>query len=493
MIRRVRVLIAVVLVLYAVLFVQLNLTQLARGEELREHPLNTRDLEQDFTGPRGPIVTADGQIMAVTEEVGGSLERLRVYPDGPLYAAVTGYLSLNFGAEGIERVWNDELAGSTTAQQLGSLSAIFDTDPRVATITSTIDSRLQIAARDALGDRRGSVVAIDPNTGDVLAMWSFPSYDPNELSSHDLPAVAAARERLNEDPDTPLRVRAYRETFFPGSTFKVVTAAAALETGFATPTEPVYEATDQYVPPLTTRPIRNFGGSTCGGDLTEILRVSCNTAFAELGVDLGAEVLADAAGDAGFNNVPPFDLPDAEPSQFPDVEVFDQNTPLLAQAAIGQFDVRATPLHMALIAAGIANRGEILAPRVVDEVRTVDDVLSDPDPETWRRAMSATSAATLRDLMAIVAEDGTARGVLPPGVTGGAKTGTAQLSADTEDTNAWIIGFAPLEAPQIAFAVVVEGGGGTGQQTGGGTAAPIANAVLTTALDAGLLTPDPPG
>ncbi|MEM9714871.1 MAG: penicillin-binding transpeptidase domain-containing protein, partial [Actinomycetota bacterium] len=308
MIRRVRILIGVVLVLYAVLFVQLNLTQLARGEELREHPLNTRDLEQDFTGPRGPIVTADGQIMAVTEEVGGSLERLRVYPDGELYAAVTGYLSLNFGAEGIERVWNDELAGGTTAQQLGSLSAIFDTEPRVATITSTIDSRLQAAARNALGDRRGSVVFLDPTTGDVLALWSFPSYDPNELSSHDLPAVRAARERLNDDPDTPLRVRAYRETFFPGSTFKVVTATAALESGFATTTEPVYEVSAQYVPPLTTRPIGNFGGSSCGGDLVEILRVSCNTAFAEMGVDLGPEVLADAAGDAGFNSVPPFDL-----------------------------------------------------------------------------------------------------------------------------------------------------------------------------------------
>ena len=493
MIRRVRVLIGVVLLLYAVLFVQLNLTQLARGEELRDHPLNTRDLEQDFTGPRGPIVTADGQIMATTEEVGGSLERLRVYPDGPLYAAITGYLSLNFGAEGIERVWNDELAGSTTAQQLGSLSAIFDTDPRIATVTSTIDSRLQTVARDALGDRRGSVVALDPTTGDVLAMWSFPSYDPNALSSHDLPAVQATRERLNSDPDTPLRVRAYRETFFPGSTFKVVTATAALETGFATTTEPVYEVTDQYIPPQTSRPIGNFGGSSCGGDLVEILRVSCNTAFAQLGVELGADVLADAAGDAGFNSTPPFDLPDPEPSQFPDAEVFEDNTPLLAQAAIGQFDVRASPLHMALIAAGIANRGEILAPRVVDEVRSVDDVLSDPDPETWRRSMSATTAATMRDLMAVVAEEGTARGVLPPGVTGGAKTGTAQLSSETEDTNAWIIGFAPLENPQIAFAVVVEGGGGTGQQTGGGTAAPIANALLTTAVDIGLLSSTPEG
>ncbi|MEM9611180.1 MAG: penicillin-binding transpeptidase domain-containing protein [Actinomycetota bacterium] len=489
MIPRIRVLVAVVLVLYGVLFVQLNLTQLARGGELREHPLNTRDLEQDFTGDRGPIVTVDGQVIAVSEEVEGPLERLRIYPDGELYAAVTGYLSLNFGADGLERVWNDELAGDTTRQQLGSLSAVFDTDPRVATVVSTIDSRLQTAARDALGDRRGSVVVLDPATGDVLAMWSFPSYDPNELSSHDLPAVREARERLIADDDDPLRVRAYRETFFPGSTFKIITATAALESGLATTTEPVFEPAAEYVPPLTSRPIRNFGGSTCGGDLVEIFRVSCNTAFAELGVEIGAEQLHSTAEDTGFNDAPPLDLPDPEPSQFPEPSVFEQNTPLLAQAAIGQFDVRATPLQMALVAAGVANRGVVPVPRVVTEVFTDDAVLEDPEPAVWQRAMSATTAATVRDLMATVATEGTAAGLLPPGITGGAKTGTAQLSSETEDTNAWIVGFAPLEAPRLAFAVVVEGGGGTGQQTGGGTAAPIATAVLEAAITAGYLTP----
>lgn len=489
MTRRIRILISVVLVLYGALFVQLNVTQLARGDELREHPLNTRDLEQDFTGERGPIVTIDGQLVAVTEEVDGPLERLRVYPDGELYAPISGYLSLNFGADGIERVWNDELAGDTTRQQLGSLSAIFDTEPRVATVTTSVDSRLQIAARDALGDRRGSVVVLDVTTGEIVAMWSFPSYDPNELSSHDLPAVRAARERLIADDDDPLRVRAYRETFFPGSTFKVVTATAALESGTATTTEPVFEVTAQYVPPQTSRPIRNFGGSTCGGDLVEVFRVSCNTAFAELGVLIGADQLALSAEDTGFNAAPPLDLPDPEPSRFPEPEVFEQNTPLLAQAAIGQFDVRATPLQMALVAAGVANRGVVPVPRVVTEVRTDDAVLEDPEPAVWRRAMSATTAATLREMMAIVATEGTARGVLPDGVTGGAKTGTAQLSADTEDTNAWIVGFAPLEEPRLAFAVVVEGAEGTGQQTGGGVAAPIANTVLSAAAAAGYLGP----
>lgn len=490
MIGRIRILVAVVLGLYGVLFVQLNLTQLARGGELREHQLNTRDLQAAFTSPRGPIVTVDGQIIATTEEVGGPLERLRRYPDGELFAPITGYLSLNFGADGLERIWNDELAGDTTRQQLGSLNAVFDTDPRVATVVTTIDSRLQTAAREALGDRRGSVVVLDPTTGDVLALWSVPSYDPNELSSHDLDAVRAARDRLISDDDEPLRVRAYRDTFFPGSTFKILTATAALESGLVTVTEPVFATAEEYVPPLTNRPIRNFGGSTCGGDLVEIFRVSCNTAFAELGVTLGAEQLARAADDAGFNDAPPIDLPDPEPSQFPEPSVFEQNTPLLAQAAIGQFDVRATPLQMALVAAGVANRGAVPVPRVVTEVFTDDAVLEDPQPAVWQRSMSATTAATMRDLMGIVATDGTARGLFPPGVTGGAKTGTAQLSADTEDTNAWIVGFAPLDEPRLAFAVVVEGGDGTGQQTGGEVARPIATAVIEAAVAAGYLTPN---
>ncbi len=489
MIRRLRVLVGIVLVLWLALFVQLNLVQLGRGEELRAHPLNSRDVERDFTRARGPIVTVDGEIIARTVEVEGDLERLRVYPDGPLYAHVTGYLSFAYGATGLERAFNDELAGATAAQRLGSLQAVLSTEARLGTVISTVDSRLQRAARDALGDRRGSVVAIDPTDGAIRALWSTPTFDPNELSSHDLAAVDAARRRLLDDPANPLRSRAYAETFFPGSTFKIVTTAAALASGDVTPTTPRFAPTDAYVPPLTDRPIRNFGGSVCGGDLTEALRVSCNTTFAELGVTLGAEALGDAASAFGFGADPPLGFAEVEASTFPAPEVFDQATPLLAQAAIGQFDVRATPLQMALVAAAVANDGVIAEPRLVADVTTVDGSLDAGGPAVWRQATGTVISANLREMMRVVATEGTARGLLPEGVTGGGKTGTAQLGDGTEDTHAWIVGFAPFEAPRLAVAVLVEAVPGSGQQTGGETAAPIARQVLTVARDLGYLDP----
>ncbi len=486
MIVRLRRFAVVVIVLYAALFVQLNVVQLARGEEYRESPLNTRPVVRAFTQPRGPILTAEGEVMAETVEVDDELERLRSYPAADLYAHVTGFLSLNFGASGLERVRNEELAGQTFAQRITGLGDLFSDEVRTATVTTTIRADVQRAARDALGGRRGSVVALDPRTGAVLALWSFPSYDPNRLSSHDLDAVAAARAELLDDDQRPLLARSYQEIFFPGSTFKVVTAAAALESATATPSEPVFAVTDAYVPPQTTRPIRNFGGSTCGGDLVEALRVSCNTAFAELGVLIGAPALVDRAEAVGFNSVPPFDLPGAVASNMPPASAFDDAVPLLAQSAIGQFEVQATPLQMALTAAAVARDGTVPRPYVVAEVESTDGTILDRgDPSVWRRAFSPTTAATLRELMAVVATDGTARRMLPEGVTGGGKTGTAQLASGDDATHAWIVGFAPLEAPEVAVAVIVEGRPGEPEATGGEDAAPVAAAVITAALAGG--------
>jgi penicillin-binding protein A len=484
-IRRIRIFGAVVIVLYLALFVQLNLLQVARGEELRTHPLNTRPIVRAFTEERGPIVTADGEIMAETVEVADDLERLRVYPQDDLYAHVTGFLSLNFGATGLERVYNAELAGDTFRQRVTGLGDLLNDEVRVATVHTTIDSTVQAAAREALGERRGSVVAIDLRDGSVLGLFTYPSYDPNELSSHDLTAVTSARQRLLGDADQPLLEKTFRELFSPGSSFKVVTAGAALDSGEATTAEPVFPVTDEYLPPQTSRPIRNFGGSSCGGDLVEIMRVSCNTAFAQLGVDLGAETMVSGAEAAGFNSVPPFDLEGAVASRFPLVEAFDQNIPLLAQASIGQFDVRATPLQMALLAAAVGNEGGVPRPHVVDQVVSSDGtVLEDPDAGLWRRAFSSATAASLKQMMIVTAQSGTAVNMLPEGVTGGGKTGTAQLSQNLEATNAWIIGFAPAEEPRVAIAVILEGIPGDPQQTGGSVAAPVARQVLAAALAA---------
>jgi peptidoglycan glycosyltransferase len=338
-------------------------------------------------------------------------------------------------------------------------------------------------AKDALGDRPGSVVAIDPRDGSILALWSFPTYDPEALSQTDQAAARQARSLLLLDTNKPLLPRSFRETFFPGSTFKVVTASAGLSSGKVTPEQPVYPPETQFVPPNTTRPIRNFGGERCGGNLFEILRVSCNTAFAHMGVDLGAQTLVGQTQSFGFGEQPPLDLPNPAASSIAGVDFFKQNIPLLAQTAIGQNTVRATPLQMALVAAGIANNGVVMTPHVLKEVR--DDqgnVVRRYRPTPWHTAVTPQVAATMRDAMVQVAQQGTATRLQVPGVPTAGKTGTAQIGNGR--SHAWIIGFAPAPAPRVAIAVIVESQSGTTEATGGRVAAPIGEKVLQAALNA---------
>ena len=290
------------------------------------------------------------------------------------------------------------------------------------------------------------------------------------------PTFASA---YDADPEKPRLVRAYQDRFFPGSTFKVVTAAAGLTSGTVTRDQPVFPTANAYTPPGTTRPLRNFGGSTCGGSLFDILRISCNTAFAEMGVLTGPEPMIATAEGFGFNKDVPIDLTSPARSNFP--TDFERNLPALAQSAIGQNDVAATPLQMALVAAAVANDGQVMAPHVLDEVRDTDgNVVDTYDLEEWTRAMDPGTAALLREAMVGVVESGTATRLAVPGFTVGGKTGTAQLGTDPPRSHAWIIGFAgpPGEVPSIAVAVIIEGQDGASEQTGGRVAAPIAQALL---------------
>lgn len=487
---------------FVVLFVQLNRLQLVQQEELQENPNNNRQIERNFSQERGSIFTADGVVIATSEEVDDDLERQRVYPEGELYAHTTGFFSFQFGADGIERQYNAELAGQTIEQRFDSFSDIFRDTDTTANVTLTLRHDIQTVARDALGDRRGSVVALDPRTGDILAFWSSPSYDPNALGSVDLDAAQAFWQELDalgaaDDPRLP---RMYREIYFPGSTFKVVTAGAALDANVATLSEPVFESVVAYTAPLTEVPLQNFGGNICGGDLLESLRRSCNTAFAELAAEVvGPEPFIRVAERFGFNQTPPIDLPAAAASNFPDdfgaqIGVTDgdppvpivENTPALAQAGIGQNDVKATPLQMALVAAAVANEGLIMRPHVMAEIRDQRGELIDTyDPAVWQAVVSSADAATLRTAMVDVVTNGTASGLQVPGFEVGGKTGTAQVDAERpDDTHAWIIGFGgpPGGEPTVAVAVIVESQPGAGQQTGGRVAAPIAQAVLAAAL-----------
>jgi len=495
-------------VLYVLLFVQLNRVQFFGAERLQEDVNNTRGLIREFGRPRGPIVTADGVVLARSVPYDGSVDFVRQYPEGDLYAHIVGYQSLNVAATGLERVYNDELAGTPIGQQLVSLGDLFADRDTTAMLRLSIRHDVQTAARDALGDRRGSVVALDPRTGELVAMWTYPSFDPNRLADPDGSAANAAFSELLSDPNNPLLAKAYREIFFPGSTFKLVTAAAGIESGLIDATAPVFAAGEAYDPIPSGLPIRNFGGSTCGGDLVEILRVSCNTAFAEMGAEwVGPAGMVDAAESFGFNTVPGIDLPSPATSRFPvefgkqlaDVDFYrgvdeardstrpngsvsiHEDSARLAQTAIGQNDVAATPLQMALVAAAIANGGVVMTPHVVVELVAADGSRYETiESEISRIAMRTSTANTLAEAMRVVASEGTARNLFVEGLDIGGKTGTAQLGTDPPNSHAWIVGFAGRagEDPSLAFAVIVEAQEGASEQTGGRVAAPIARAVI---------------
>lgn len=482
------------LVAYFALFAQLNRLQVLEAENLNNHPENFRNVQRDFDQPRGRIESADSQVVARSVPTpDGAYTRLREYPQGELFGHITGFLSLEFAADGVERTYNDWLSGQTEDQQFDRLSDLFLDRDRTGDVTLTVRADYQDIARAALGSQRGSVVLLDPRNGAVLALWSFPSYDPNLLSSHDVDAVRQARDALLADPANPMQARSYQERYFPGSTFKVVTAAVGVERGLVTPAKPSYPVSDGYVPPASTAPLRNFGGSTCGGTLEEILRVSCNTAFAQMGAEtLGPEAMVKGAADFGFNTIPPIDLPAAAAANFPtdygnrisgagDPKQVYENSAALAQASIGQNDVQASPLSMALVAAAVANDGTIMAPHVVDVIRDAERrVLRETEPKVWRQPLSPAAAVTMRKAMRGVVTGGTAKALAIDGLEVGAKTGTAQVGGEVAETHAWVIGYAgpPAKPASLAFAVMVEADPALGEQTGGGVAVPIAQAVL---------------
>lgn len=515
MIARIRLLGVAMMLLYGALFVQLNRVQLFGAERLQNHVENTRGLIREFGQERGEILTSDGVVVARSVPYSDDIDYRREYPEADLYAHITGYQSLNVAATGLERAYNDELAGSTIEQQFRSLSDLFRDRDTTADLVLTIRDDVQRVAREALGDRNGSVVALDPRTGAIIALWSYPSFDPNPLASPDGVEANAAYESLLLAPGDPLLAKAFREIYFPGSTFKLVTASAGVSSGLIGPADPVFPVTDSYQPLPSGSPIRNFGGSSCGGDLREILRASCNTAFAEMGAEwVGPERMIDVAESFGFNATPPLDIPGAAESRFPtdygswlaDVGFYrdepsdegsdgvgranaavgiHENSARLAQASIGQNDVAATPLQMALVVAAIVNDGVIMSPYVVAERRAADgEVYATTEPSEWRRAIETQVADVLRSAMLNVALNGTARGMAIPGLEVGGKTGTAQLGTEILSSHAWIIGFAgrPGGPAEVAVAVIVEAQDGADEQTGGRIAAPIARRIIEAAL-----------
>ena len=484
--RQIRRLGVFLMLLFCALFAQLNYIQVFRADRLNTKPGNSRPIDQAFNRARGQVVTADGVVLARSVPVDDRYQYQREFPEGDLFGHVTGYLNYQFGATGLERAYNTELSGRSASQQVRSVGDLFVESDRTGNLRLTLRADVQRAARAALGDQRGTVVAIDPRTGGLLALWSWPSFDPNLLSSHDLEAAGAAKALYEASPDKPLLAKSYREVYPPGSTFKVVTGSTGVQTGMVTPDSPVYPTINSLDLPYTDKNLPNFGGSACGGTLFRILAKSCNTSFGQMGLDLGSARLRSGAEAFGFNSTPPFDLP-AVASRYPteDFEA-EKRDPALAQSAIGQYSVAATPLQMVLVAAAIANGGVIMEPHVVDVIRDGEaEVVRQIEPTAWQRAVDPRTASVMMDAMREVVRAGSATRLQIDGLDVGAKTGTAQTgSTKPLKSHAWVIAWAgpPGQAPTVAVAVLVEAQDGVSEQTGGRVAAPIAKQVIEAAM-----------
>ncbi|MEV7974187.1 penicillin-binding protein 2 [Cellulomonas sp. NPDC089187] len=475
---------SITMVMFLVLLVGTTYVQYVSASSLNNDPRNVRTLYREYGKPRGPIIVG-GEVVAQSTPVDDPYGYQRSYLQPELYSSVTGFYSVVNGGWGLERSANDLLTGSADSlfwQRVQDL--ITGAQPQGSSVELTIDPAAQQAALDALGGQQGAVVAIEPSTGRILAMVSTPGYDPNTLSTHDTAAANAAYQELLGAEGNPLSNKAVQENYPPGSTFKLVTAAAALESGKYTP-ESMLAAPRLYTLPGTSTTLPNFGGSSCGTNdqttLADAIRISCNTALAGLGADLGDDAIREQAEKFGFDDASLAIPTTVARSTYPT----DPNVAQTALSAIGQESVRSSPLQMAMVASAIANDGELMTPYLIDTVRTADlDVISQTDPSSYSQAVSPDTAQQLTDMMLSVVQSGSGTAAQIGGVQVAGKTGTAQTGVDGESPHAWFTGFAPADNPQVAVAAIVLNGGDTGSEaTGGRVAAPIARAVMEAVIN----------
>jgi peptidoglycan glycosyltransferase len=479
-----------VMALVVLLLLNATMTQVFAADGLRADPRNQRVLLDEYSRQRGQII-AGGQLLAYSVATDSRFRFLRVYPDPAVYAPVTGFYSLRYSSTGLERTEDPVLNGSDE-RLFGRRLADFFTgrDPRGGSVDTTIVPRVQQAGWDAMqqgcgGPCKGAVVALEPSTGKILAMVSSPSYDPNLLASHDSQVQSQAWQRLRDDPDNPMTNRAISETYPPGSTFKVVTTAAALQAG-ATETEQLTAASSIQLPGSTAT-LENYGGTPCGNaqtvSLSQAFALSCNTAFVQLGILTGADALRSMAHSFGLDATPsvvPLQVAESTIGIIPDAAA-------LGMSSIGQKDVALTPLENAQIAATIANGGVTMQPYLIDSLKGPDlSNISTTAPYQQRRAVSPQVAAKLTELMVGAEKVAQQKGAIP-GVQIASKTGTAEHGTDPRNTppHAWYIAFAPAKTPKVAVAVLVENGGDRLSATGGALAAPIGRAVIEAALQGG--------
>ncbi|MCL1841414.1 MAG: penicillin-binding protein 2, partial [Propionibacteriaceae bacterium] len=457
--------------MFLALLINITVAYFVRDPGLLDDPNNQRVLQAQFSQPRGAILVGNTPIVS-TQPSTGTFAYQRVYANGPLYAPVTGYYSYIYGRSKLEQTYNQQLTGQDSPGLVDKiLASLTNKPPAGDSIQTTLNAKAQQAAWDGLANRKGAAVAVDYTTGAILAYVSSPGFDPAPLSSANMNTEQAAWKAGLADADDPMADRAGQEIYPPGSTFKLVTAAAALQNGWQTsqlvaaPSELVLPGTDTKLP----------NDTYCGGaqiTMQQALDVSCNTAFANIGLSVGQEKLSAQAKAFGFGTSFGGDV-NSVPSVFPS----NLNQSQVAMSAIGQYDVAATPLQMAMVAAAIANDGVEMQPYFVSEVRGPDlSIISQHVPAKFGQPISPVTAATLQDMMVSVVTQGTGTQAQVPGLRVGGKSGTAQSDPSRPDY-AWFTGFAA--DPHVAICVFVEDAGVANSEIGGSrTAGPIFKQIL---------------
>lgn len=469
--------------LFAALLVSTTLIQYVFAADLNGRADNRRTLLATYARERGEILVGQNPV-AKSVPTDDEFKFQRTYDDPELYAHVSGFYSFFGAVGGLEQSENSLLSGASDKLFYRRVSDLFTgRRPSGATIETTLDAAVQKAASDGLGSSRGAAVALDPKTGAILAMVSHPSFDPNTVAGHDLATVDKNYQALTAAEGRPLVNRAIGGDLYPpGSVFKVVTAAAALSSGDYTADSELPGPAELDLP-LTDSTLPNHDDAACSPSgrvtLEQALVVSCNTAFGDLGMKLGADTLREQAAKFGFGDAPSVPMR-VTPSSVP----AELNQPQLAQSAIGQYDVRTTPMQMAMVAAGVANQGVVMSPYLVQSVIGSDlSVIETAEPSELSEAVTPEVASTLTDMMVATVDEGTGRRAQISGTQVAGKTGTAE-HGEGRRAHAWFISFAPADDPQIAVAVVVEDGGTAGSETSGGAvAAPIAKQMMEARLN----------
>jgi penicillin-binding protein A len=385
--RQIRQLALGLMACYVVLFAALNYWQVGRKPELDARFDNTRQVLREFNKPRGPIVTSDGIVAAVSSPTppGERYDYRRDYPTDDLLADITGYFTFAFGSTQVERMYGDVLTGSTTEQQIRGLADLLTGGTgSTGTVELAVRHDAQQVAKFLLGGQSGSITVIEPRTGAIRAMYSNPTFDPNTFVNADFAVAQQTITDLQNAPGNPLLAQAYQERYMPGSTFKVITTGIALENG-AVALDSVFAEEREWVPPQTDDPIQNYNRSLCGGDLATVFARSCNIPFAQLAVLLGPEAMVAGAEAWGMGEPLPIDLPRPAASTFGSTDNLSQELPLLAIRGFGQSEVQMVPLHMAMVAATVANGGQMMVPYAVES--TFDEegrVLDETSPRCGR-------------------------------------------------------------------------------------------------------------